>query len=42
MSPNVDQKITLSVMDLNIFKDTEGCFDDEKVEIYQGPGQNEK
>lgn len=44
VSPNIDQTITLTVKDLNVFydmsptrdKDHVTCFDDEKIEIYQG------
>ena len=44
VSPSIDQTITLSIRDLNVFydmsttkdKDPLTCFEDERIEIYQG------
>ena len=43
ISPDKDQTITLSIKDLNVYydhtvedKDHVTCFDDERIEIYQG------
>ena len=42
ISPSKDQIIKIEFLEVNIFDNEDGCFDDEKLEIYKGSKTNPK